>query len=259
MGHIIAVTNYKGGVGKTTSTINIAAHLAKKKNKVLVIDLDPQANLSHGFGIDDDLEKNVYTIFRGEYTVKDSIITKSKIDIVPSTLDLSVADAEFNTRTMREFMLKKILAPVKDDYDFILIDCPPNLALLTINAIVAADFYVIPLQAEFFALKGLAKLVNAVKMIKDETQSNIELAGIFLTRFNQRKTLSKDVLSFVQESMGDKIYECYVRENVAIAEAQSMGISIFDYDKQTEKVSNGAEDYRELTEEILKKIKKVIS
>ena len=130
MGHIIAVTNYKGGVGKTTSTINIAAHLAKKKNKVLVIDLDPQANLSHGFGIEDDLEKNIYTIFRGEYTVKDSIITKSKIDIVPSTLDLSVADAEFNTRTMREFMLKKILAPVKDDYDFILIDCPPNLALL---------------------------------------------------------------------------------------------------------------------------------
>lgn len=256
MGKVIAITNYKGGVGKTTSTINLAYFLANEhKKKVLLIDFDPQANLSYGFGIEDDIENNIYSVLRNDCKLEEAIIRKFNMDIISSTLDLSVADVEFSGRTMREFILKKLLAPIKDNYDIILIDCPPNLGLLTINAIVASDYYLIPLQAEFFALKGLTKLVDAVKMIKQETECNIELIGVFLTRYNPRKTLSRDVLTLVQENMGNKVFETYIRENIALSEAQSLGFPIAIYDKETDKQNNGTEDYQNLTKELLKKVK----
>jgi chromosome partitioning protein len=250
MGQIVTVLNMKGGVGKTSSVINISAIL-KKKYKVLLIDLDAQANLTQGLGIPDDLEKSAYTLLRKDYKIEDIIMSHEGLDIIPSTIDLAVADLELSSRTLRELILQGILAPIKNKYDFIFIDCAPNLGLTTINAIAASDYYLIPLQAEYFALRGLVKLINAVDFIREETRTHVQLAGVFLTRFNKQKTLSKDVAEIAKEQMNEKLMTHFIRENIAIAESQAEGVSIYDYDKKHNRQSNGATDYENLTNEML--------
>ncbi|MDO1450750.1 ParA family protein [Rhodocytophaga aerolata] len=255
MAKVITVLNMKGGVGKTSSVINISAILKEKGNKVLLIDLDAQANLTQGLGISDDLDKTTYTLLRRDFKIEEVIYKKDGIDIIPSSIDLSVADLELSSRTLRELILQNLLEPVKNKYDYILIDCPPNLGLLTINAIAASDYYLIPLQAEYFALRGLVKLIEAIDFIRSETRTNIQLAGVFLTRFNKQKTLSKDVADVAKEQLKGKLLKSFIRENIAIAESQAEGLSIFEYDKKFNKESNGAVDYRNLTTEILTLIK----
>lgn len=252
MSKVIALMNHKGGVGKTTSTINIGAALAEQGKKVLLIDLDAQANLTQGLGLSDELEKTVYTAFRNEHPLSDAIIKGvGKVDVVPSSIELVIADIEFNSRTMREFILRNILKPVRDQYDYILIDCPPHLAILSINAIVASDHYLIPLHADFFSLNGLMKLINAVENVKRDTDSDISLLGAFFTRYNTRKILSKSVYEEVCIRLKNKVFTTYIRENVTLSEAQTQGIDVFTYDLQLEKSSNAAIDYKALTEEIL--------
>lgn len=254
MTYIITMLNMKGGVGKTTSVINIAAKMKQLGKRMLLIDLDPQANLTQGLGFDDDQEKTIYTALRGDYTLKDVIASKNGIDIVPSTIDLSVADAEFNSKISREQMLKKVIKPIQNNYDIILIDCAPNLALLTVNAIAASTHYLIPMQAEYFALRGLLKLIDAVDYIKQGTESGMELLGVFLTRFNKQKTLSRDVYDITADQVKEKLFQTNVRENIALAEAQAKGISIYDYDSEMDKKSNGADDYSNLTTELLNRL-----
>jgi chromosome partitioning protein len=256
---IISVVNQKGGVGKSSSVINIGAVLAASGHRVLLIDLDPQANLTQGYGVEES-PNNIYSVIKGEHTVPQVITRRLGVDLIPAGANLKYADTEFSTRRMREFLLSGLLEPVTNDYDFILIDTQPNLNLLSENAIVASDYYLIPLQAEFFSMKGLEKMVNGVAELKRETRTGVKLAGAFLTRYNGRKKLCRDVAETIKDALGERFFSTYIRENVAISEAQSQGLPIFQYDLMREgtgkkkETSNGATDYIALTEELLTKI-----
>ena len=249
MTKIIAILNHKGGVGKTTTTINLAAALQQKKKRVLAIDMDGQANLTESFGFSIEEEKTVYGAMRGEYPLP-LVKVGNGISIVPSCLDLSAAESELINEPGRELILKGLIARLLDtqQFDYILIDCPPSLGLLTLNALTAADYLIIPVQAQFLAMRGMAKITNVIEIVRERLNPNLNIGGIVITQFDKRKTLNKNVSEIINDSFCDKVFKTVIRDNVALAEAPIKGKNIFEYNKN----SNGAKDYMSLAQEVLK-------
>lgn len=247
MTKVIALSNHKGGVGKTTSTVNIGAGLANKGKKVLLIDMDPQANLSQCFGIQDP-ECTIYGALIGEHDLKPYAI-KDTLHVVPSTLDLAGAEVELASKIARETILKKLVEKVKADYDYILLDCAPSLGLITINAFAATDEIYIPLQAQFLALHGLDKLFEIVELVKENINPDLHISGVFTTQYDGRKVLNRDIAELVQEHFKGKVFNTVIRDNVTLAEAPSHWQDIFSYSPK----SYGALDYGNLVDEILKR------
>jgi len=247
MSKVLSISNHKGGVGKTTSAINIGAALNKLGKKVLLIDLDPQANLSQSLGLANQ-EKTIYGALKGDYKLDPITILKG-FDIVPSTLDLSGAEVELSSEPGREYILKELLNNIRDSYDFVVIDSPPSLGLLTINAFTASDEIIIPLQAQFLAMQGLAKLVEIVEKIKIRLNKSLKVGGVFITQYDGRKILNRDVFETINAHFKSEIFKTKVRDNIALAEAPSQGLDIFRYNAK----SKGAEDYLSLAKEILKR------
>lgn len=246
---IIAVVNQKGGVGKTTSVINVGAGLTILGQKVLLFDLDAQAHLTYSLGIAaDDLEQTVYELLRGEAAFEEALIEKGGLAIIPASTTLTAAEFELSTKTGREALLKNIIASVSG-YDFILLDCPPNLGLLTLNALTVAKEVFVPLPAEFLAIKGLNNLSEMADKVKERLNPQLEITGILVTLFDQRLKLYQEVLESLRKPVGNKLFKTVIRRNVALAEATSFGQSIFEYSP----TSHGAEDYRALCEEILRR------
>lgn len=244
----ISIMNHKGGTGKTTSTINIGAGLAKKGLKVLLMDLDSQANLTEGLGIR-EAEVSVYDSIRESKKLPILHITEN-LDLVPSSIDLLGAEMEIVSKIGREQIIHKLLKPVRSDYDFIIIDCPPSVGLLTVNAMVASDTILIPLQGEYFAYKGVDRLLGIVKEVRENLNDKLEIGGVFITQINPNRILTKTIVEKLTEDLQEKVFETKIRMNVALAEAQLQGQSIFDYAPD----SNGAKDYEMLVDEILSKL-----
>jgi len=250
MAHIISFSNHKGGVGKTTSAVNVGAGLSYLGKHVLLIDLDPQASLSQSFGIV-EADRNIYGALRNDYPITPVNVMKD-LDIIPSTLDLSGAEIELSSEAGREYILSEILNPISSKYDFIIIDCPPSLGLLTVNALTASSDVFIPLQAHFLALKGLTKITEVIDKVKKRLNKDLELGGVFVTQFDFRKILHRDVLETITEFFGDKVFKTKIRDNISIAEAPSQGKDVFRYDRKC----YGSIDYFELCDEILNYYKK---
>ncbi|WIV12589.1 AAA family ATPase [Proteiniborus sp. MB09-C3] len=250
MGKIIAVFNQKGGVGKTTTNVNLSACLASLGKKILVIDIDPQGNTTSGVGIDKgSIELSIYDVLINEVKVKEVIIATStdNLDIVPSNTELAGAEIELTENKNRELTLKNAIESIKDDYDFVFIDCPPSLGLLTINALVASDSVVIPIQCEYYALEGVSQLMNTIKLVKSSLNPNLDIEGVVLSMFDGRTNLSIQVVDEVKKYFRGKVYTSIIPRNVRLAEAPSHGLSIIEYDPK----SKGAEAYMELANEFL--------
>jgi len=250
MGKIIAVSNQKGGVGKTTTSLNLAACLGVLEKKVLLIDLDPQANATSGIGIElNSVQKTSYHLL--EHTEKlNNIIIKSNtpnLDIVPSNIDLVAIELELVNHPNREFMLKESLHDVKDNYDYLIIDCAPSLGLITLNALTAAQSVIIPIQCEFFALEGLGKLLNTIKSVQKIHNKNLEIEGLLLTMYDSRLRLSNQVVDEVRKHFHDMVFKTIIKRNVKLGEAPSHGKNIIDYDS----TSRGAKNYIKLAHELI--------
>lgn len=252
MSKVIAISNHKGGVGKTTTAINIGAGLNRLGKSVLLIDLDPQANLSQSLGLIDQA-KNIYAALKGEQLLQ-PIEILAGFAVVPAILDLSGAEIELSTEPGREYILRELIEPLRASYDFIIIDSPPSLGLLTINAFAAADLIFIPVQAEFLAMQGLSKLMEVLAKIKKRLNKSLQLGGVLITRYDQRKVLNRDVASSIQDHYPDEVFQTMIRENIALAEAPTQANDIFRYNSK----SSGAEDYLALSSEILERISKPI-
>ena len=252
MGKIIAIANQKGGVGKTTTSVNLAASLGVLEKKVLLIDADPQANATSGLGIDvESVEIGTYQILEHSHTPKETIVKCSApyVDVIPAHIDLVAIEIELVDKENREYMLKKALESVKDEYDFIIIDCAPSLGLLTLNALTAADSVVIPIQCEYFALEGLGKLLNTIKSIQKIHNPDLDIEGLLLTMYDSRLRLSNQVVEEVQKHFNDMVFDTVIQRNVKLSEAPSFGESIINYDA----TSKGAVNYINLAQEIIKK------
>ena len=247
MSKVISISNHKGGVGKTTSAINIGAGLNKLGKKILLIDLDPQANLSQSLGLTDQ-ERNIYGALRGEYKLQPIPVLKG-LDLIPSTLDLSGAEVELSGEAGREYILRELLEPVRNNYDYILIDSPPSLGLLTINSFTASDEVYIPLQAQYLALQGLAKLTEVIDKIKKRLNKELKVGGVIVTQYDSRKVLNRDVATTIEAHFKAEVFKTKVRDNIALAEAPAQGVDIFRYNSK----SFGAIDYLSLSKEILKR------
>lgn len=254
MGKVIAIANQKGGVGKTTTSVNLASALAILEKKVLLIDADPQANATSGLGINVD-DKNVGTYELLEHTaeIHDTILNTSvpHLDLIPSHIDLVAIEIELVDKNQREFMLKKALKEVTDHYDFILIDCAPSLGLITLNALTAADSVIIPIQCEYFALEGLGKLLNTIKSVQKIHNENLDIEGLLLTMYDARLRLSNQVVEEVKKHFGTMVFKTIIQRNIRLSEAPSYGENIIQYDA----TSKGAKNYLSLAEEVLKKNK----
>lgn len=245
----IAIANHKGGVSKTTSCINIGFGLSSHKKKVLLIDLDPQANLTQSFGINDP-EKTIYGSLRSEYPLSPVSINQY-LDIIPSCLDLASIELEIGGQVGREKILSKLINQISMKYDYIICDCPPSLGLLIVNAFAAVNNVWIPIQAQYLALNGLSKLLEVVDIVKKEINPNLCVSGVFITQYDGRKILNRDIASSVLKTFKSEIFKTYIRDNVSIAEAPAMKQDIFTYAPR----SMGAEDYGKLVKEILKRNK----
>ena len=254
MGKIIAFANQKGGVGKTTTCINLSAYIAAMGKKVLVVDLDPQGNATSGLGIDKDNElKTVYDLISGEYTAQEVILPTliEGLDILPSTVDLAGSEIEMVQMPQREKIMKGILDSVKDSYDFIMIDCSPSLGLLTINALTASDSVIIPMQCEFYALDGLTQLMNTIRLVKHHLNPDLDVEGVVRTMKDNRSNLINQVSQEIIKFFKNKVFDTYIPRNIRLAEAPSHGLPIVLYDPS----SKGAEAYLSLAEEFLNRNK----
>ena len=252
MGRIIAVANQKGGVGKTTTSINLAACLAEKGKKVLAVDMDPQGNLTSGLGIDkDSVEKSIYELIIGEVDIKE-VINKEvleNLDIIPTSIDLSAAEIELIGVDDKEYILRNAIDQVKDQYDFVIIDCPPSLSMLTINAMTTADSVIVPIQCEYYALEGLSQLIHTVELVKDRLNSKLEIEGVVFTMYDARTNLSLQVVENVKDNLQQNIYKTIIPRNIRLAEAPSYGLPINKYDPK----STGAESYMRLADEVIER------
>ncbi|MBM6500713.1 MAG: AAA family ATPase [Flavobacterium sp.] len=252
MGKIIAIANQKGGVGKTTTTVNLAASLGVLEKKVLLIDADPQANASSGLGIDvESVEIGTYQILEHSNTPQEATIASSapNVSVIPAHIDLVAIEIELVDKDKREYMLKQALEKVKDEYDYILIDCAPSLGLLTLNALTAADSVIIPIQCEYFALEGLGKLLNTIKSVQKIHNAELDIEGLLLTMYDSRLRLSNQVVEEVQKHFNDMVFKTIIQRNVKLSEAPSFGESIINFDA----TSKGASNYLSLAQEIIKK------
>jgi chromosome partitioning protein len=252
MAIVLSLVNQKGGVGKTTTAVSVAAFLGKKKKKVLVVDIDPQANASSGLGVDKgSLEQTVYDVLIKDVPISEVIFETDaqNVDIVPTNINLAGAEVELVSAISREQILKKAIAEVKDDYDFIIIDCPPSLGLLTINALTASDKIIIPIQGEYYALEGLSQLMDTINIVKKKLNPELEILGVVLTMFNMRTQLSRQVKEETDKYFGGKVFKTVIPRNVRLAEAPSHGLAICDYDKN----SKGSKAYEALAKEVIKR------
>ena len=251
MGRIIAVANQKGGVGKTTTSINLAACLAEKGKKVLAVDMDPQGNLTSGLGVDkDSVEKSIYELIIGEVDIKD-VINKEVLENldIPTSIDLSAAEIELIGVDDKEYILRNAIDQVKDQYDFVIIDCPPSLSMLTINAMTTADSVIVPIQCEYYALEGLSQLIHTVELVKDRLNSKLEIEGVVFTMYDARTNLSLQVVENVKDNLQQNIYKTIIPRNIRLAEAPSYGLPINKYDPK----STGAESYMRLADEVIER------
>ena len=252
MGKIIAIANQKGGVGKTTTSINLASSLGVLEKKVLLIDADPQANATSGLGLNvEDVELGTYQVLEHTASAKDTILKTSSpnVDLIPAHIDLVAIEIELVDKHEREYMLKKALTEIKDEYDYILIDCAPSLGLITLNSLVAADSVIIPIQCEYFALEGLGKLLNTIKSVQKIHNPDLDIEGLLLTMFDSRLRLSNQVVEEVKKHFSSMVFDTIVHRNIRLSEAPSYGESIISYDA----TSKGAVNYLNLANEILTK------
>ena len=251
MGRIISISNQKGGVGKTTTAINLSSCIAEMGKKVLVIDSDPQGNTSSGFGIfKSDIKKTLYDLMSGDEEPSEVIMNVENIDnlfIIPTDINLSGAEIELINVDGREFILREIVSKIKEDFDFIIIDCPPALNLLTINALVASNAVIVPLQCEYYALEGLAQLMYTIDLVKKKLNTELVVEGVVFTMFDARTNLSLQVVENVKDNLDQNIYKTIIPRNVRLAEAPSHGLPINFYDSK----SSGAVGYRELADEVI--------
>lgn len=250
MGKIIAIANQKGGVGKTTTTINLSASLAAKGKKVLVIDTDPQGNTTSGFGVDkNNLENTIYELILGECSIRDCLISDviENVDLLPSNVNLAASEIELIGVDKKEFILKNEVDYVKDKYDFIMIDCPPSLNLLTINSMTTADSVLVPIQCEYYALEGLSQLIHTVNLVKERLNPQLDLEGVLFTMYDSRTNLSMQVVENVKANLKANVYQTMIPRNIRLAEAPSYGMPINAYDPK----SAGAEAYMNLADEVI--------
>ncbi len=248
MAIVISLLNHKGGVGKTTSAISIGAGLVELGKRVLLLDLDPQANLTLSLGIGRQ-PSSIYEALRGDADLA-PVEAKPNLDVIISTLDLSGAEMELINEAGREFILRDLLDPLQDDYDYMIIDCPPSLGLLTLNALTASRYVMIPLQTEFLALQGLVKLKQVIDKVRFRINKQLEIGGVIATMYDARKVLNRDVVATIQKHFGDKVFKTYIRDTVALAEAPASRKDIFEYSRN----SNGANDYLNLCKEIVERV-----
>ena len=255
MARIFAIANQKGGVGKTTTSVNLAAALVATRRRVMLIDLDPQGNATTGSGIDKlNLEHSVYDLLVGETDLTEVIQFSEHggYQLLPSNRDLTAAEVALLDMPGKEMRLRNVLAPVRENYDFILIDCPPSLSMLTVNALVAANGVIIPMQCEYYALEGLTDLVNSIERIGTDLNPELHIEGMLQTMYDPRINLSKEVTEQLQQYFGEQLYETVIPRNVRLAEAPSYGKPVLAYDKQ----SKGAQAYLELASELVKRQRK---
>lgn len=250
MNRVIAIANQKGGVGKTTTAINLSACLADLGKKVLALDLDPQGNMTSGLGVDkDEIERSVYDLIIGNAGIEECICKNvlDNLDVLPSNIDLSAAEIEMIGVENKEFILKNEMEKIKDDYDFVIIDCPPALSMLTINAMTTADSVLVPIQCEYYALEGLTQLIHTIELVQERLNSSLQIEGVVFTMYDARTNLSMQVVDNVKQNLKTTIYQTIIPRNIKLAEAPSHGLPINLYDSR----SAGAESYRLLAKEIM--------
>lgn len=251
MGKIISVANQKGGVGKTTTTINLAAALGEAGKKVLVIDMDPQGNTTSGIGVDkNETENTIYELMLGECSIKDAILTKvyKNVSLIPANVDFAAAEVELIGLEKAEFILKKAVDEIKDKYDFILIDCPPSLSTLTVNALTTSDSVLVPIQCEYYALEGLSQLIHTINLIRQRLNNKIGIEGVVFTMYDSRTNLSAQVVENVKANFAYKVFDTVIPRNTRLAEAPSYGMPVLEYDPK----AAGSDAYRALAKEIIK-------
>jgi len=252
MGRIIAITNQKGGVGKTTTAINLAASLAEANQKILLLDFDPQGNATSGFGIEiDDTENTIYNVLTEECSMDEAILVDviDNLDLIPSDMNLAAADIEFVSQEDKNLILKNLLTPYINKYDYIIIDCPPSLGTITVNALTAANSVIIPIQCEYYALEGLNQVLNTIGIVQQGLNKDLVIEGIVFTMYDGRNKLSQQVVETVRENYNGNIYETLIPRNVRLAEAPSHGLPITLYESS----STGADSYRKLAAEVMSK------
>ncbi len=250
MGRIIAIANQKGGVGKTTTAINLSACLAEVNKKVLVIDMDPQGNTTSGLGLEkDEIENNVYDLILGECTIRESIHKTEieKLSVIPSNVNLAGAEIELLGIKDKEYILKNEVDYIHEDYDFVIIDCPPSLNMLTINAMTTANTILVPIQCEYYALEGLSQLIHTIQLVQQRLNPELNMEGVVFTMYDARTNLSLQVVENVKNNLNTTIYKTIIPRNIRLAEAPSHGLPINIYDSK----SSGAESYRQLAQEVI--------